>query len=40
MAHDFDKCIIAVTHSGVVASRSDHIVRLKKGVLTEDGELS
>ena len=40
MAHDFDKCIIAVTHSGNVASRSDCIVRLKKGVLAEDGELS
>lgn len=40
MAHDFDKCIIAVTHSGNVASQSDCIVRLRKGVLAEDGELS
>lgn len=40
MAHEFDKCIIAVTHSSAVASRSDCIVRLKKGVLSEDGELS
>ncbi len=40
MAHDFDKCIIAVTHSSAVASRSDCIVRLKKGVLSEDGEFS
>lgn len=39
MAHDFNKCIIAVTHSSAVANRSDCIVRLKKGVLNEDAEL-
>lgn len=40
MAHDFDKCIIAVTHSGSVAQHSDCIIRLKKGVLYTDGEFS
>ena len=40
LAHDFNKCIIAVTHSSAVASRSDCIVILTKGVLMDIGELS
>ncbi len=38
MAHEFGKCIIAVTHSSAVAKRSDCVVRLQKGELFEDAE--
>ena len=38
LAHDFNKCVIAVTHSRAVAERSDVIVLLKKGELNNDGE--
>lgn len=33
LAHDFNKCVIVVTHSTEVAAKSDEIIRLKKGVL-------
>ena len=40
LAHDFKKCIIAVTHSRAVAERSDVIVLLRKGELNTDGDTS
>ncbi len=40
LAHDFNKCIIVVTHSHDVASKSDSIIRLKKGVFLNNVELS
>jgi putative ABC transport system ATP-binding protein len=40
LAHDFNKCVIVVTHSTEVASKSDEIIRLKKGVLLNNVELS
>lgn len=40
LAHDFNKCVIVVTHSNDVASKSDEIIRLKKGVFLNNVELS
>ncbi len=40
LAHDFNKCVIVVTHSHDVAEKSDEIIRLKKGVFLDNVELS
>ncbi|MBQ7499802.1 MAG: ABC transporter ATP-binding protein [Clostridia bacterium] len=39
LAHDFNKCIIAVTHSRAVAERSDVIVLLKHGELNTESDM-
>lgn len=33
-AHEQDKCVIVVTHSGELAKQADVVFRLKKGTLT------
>lgn len=40
LAHDYNKCVIVVTHSGEVAEQSDEIIRLKKGVFIDNEQLS
>lgn len=40
LAHDFNKCVIVVTHSHDVAVKSDEIIRLKKGVFLNNVQLS
>lgn len=36
LAHDFNKCVIVVTHSSEVALQSDEIIGLKKGVFLKN----
>jgi len=40
LAHRFNKCVIVVTHSSEIAKKSDCIMKLRKGVLQSDEQLS
>ncbi|HHT54739.1 MAG TPA: ABC transporter ATP-binding protein [Clostridiales bacterium] len=40
LAHDYNKCVIIVTHSSDIAAQADEVIRLKKGVFTYDGQFS
>ena len=40
LAHDYNKCVIIVTHSSDIALQADEVIRLKKGVFIYDGQLS
>ncbi len=35
LAHEYNKCVIVVTHSSDVAACSDEVIRLKRGVFTD-----
>lgn len=40
LAHDYNKCVIVVTHSSEIAAQADEVIRLKKGVFLNDGQFS